>query len=63
MGSEHTLNPTGGVLARRTKEEPAPSHLCQRTVGEDPLPGYGSVTLVKRPVRSFPLSLDLVSSF
>jgi hypothetical protein len=24
---------------------------CQRTVGEDSLPGYGSVTLVKRPVR------------
>ena len=26
MGSEHTLNPTGGVLSRRGAEEPASSH-------------------------------------
>ena len=26
MGSEHTLNPTGGVLSRRGMEEPASNH-------------------------------------
>jgi len=28
------------------------SHICQRTVGETSLPGYGSVTLLNRPVRT-----------
>ncbi|VTR68033.1 hypothetical protein DESC_670007 [Desulfosarcina cetonica] len=26
--------------------------ICQRAVGEHPLPGYGPVSLVKRPVRT-----------
>ena len=26
-------------------------NICQRTVGENTLPGYGPVILVKRPVR------------
>jgi hypothetical protein len=53
MSSEHTLNPTGGVLFRRVVEEP-PSSLqhCQRTVGEDSLSGYGPVTLMNRPMRT-----------
>ena len=34
-------------------EQPASSHhLCQRTVGEDSLPGYGPVTLMNRPMRT-----------
>ena len=28
------------------------SHICQRTVGEDPSPGYGPVTSSNRPVRT-----------
>src|SRR6266498_118499 len=28
------------------------SYICQRTVGEDPLPGYGPVTSANRPVRT-----------
>jgi hypothetical protein len=28
------------------------SHICQRTVGENPLPGYGPVILSNRPVRT-----------
>ena len=28
------------------------SHICQRTVGEDSLPGYGPVTSANRPVRT-----------
>ena len=27
-------------------------NICQRTVGENTLPGYGPVILMKRPVRS-----------
>jgi hypothetical protein len=49
MSSEHTLNPTGGVLSRRVVEEP-PSSL--QTVGEDSLPGCGLVTLMNRPMRT-----------
>jgi len=49
MNSEYTLNPNGGVLFRRLTEELASSHhFCQRTVGEDSLPGYGPVILMKR---------------
>ena len=34
-------------------EELASSHhFCQRTVGEDSLPGYCPVTLVNRPMRT-----------
>ena len=53
MGSEYTLNPNGWVSFRRLMEEPASSHhFCQRTVGEDSLPGYYPVTLMNSPMRT-----------
>jgi len=46
--------PQAGRSARYDQQvaERSRSHICQRTVGEDPLPGYGPVTSANRPVRT-----------
>ena len=51
MNSEQTWNPNGGVCNRRGVEELS-SGFHQGAVGENSLPGYGPVIMVKRPVRS-----------
>ena len=51
MNSEQTWNPNGGVCNRRGVEKLS-SGFHQGAVGENLLPGYGPVIMVKRPVRS-----------
>ena len=51
MNSGQTSNPNGGVCNRRGVEELS-SGFHQGSVGENSLPGYGPVIMVKRPVRS-----------
>ena len=45
------MNPNGGVNIGRVMETSNPDE-HQRSVGEHSLPGYGSVSLVNRPVRT-----------
>ena len=58
-----TVNPNGGVVYGRAVEKQfsneqllerilSTKNICQRTVGENTLPDYAPVTLMKRPVRT-----------
>ena len=57
MSSHEIMNPHGGVYKGRIVESFDPNErllVCQRAVGEHPLPGNGPVISVNRPVRCQP---------
>ena len=49
MSSHDMKNPNGGVNMRHVTEQPDPN---DHPLGEHPLPSYGPVGSVKRPVRT-----------
>jgi hypothetical protein len=55
MSSHDMMNPYGGVRTGRVMESFDPNErllVCQRAVGEHPLPGYSPVISVNRPMRT-----------
>jgi hypothetical protein len=64
MSSHNAMNPNGGASMRRVIEQARPkcelisicsaliTCVCQRTMGEHSLSGYGPIDSVNRPVRT-----------